>query len=471
MSAERLLLSIEPPLSKPRVAPRRDGDRPLIMIDGFNLALEKGTGVATYARNLSFALRDLDCSVGVLYGSSFSRRLPDLLKEIMFFDPPQSETTDWQLVTRKLRALVRATRSSAFEVPMTGAVVPTAFSSRLPYYDFIWNAPDVFLRANMQFSWFGSINRISVPRTPALCHWTYPLPIRVHGVPNIYTLHDLVPLRLPYTTLDKKASYLRLMRWICKTADHIVTVSENSKRDIVEMLGVSPDKVTNTYQAVTIPEAYRKKADEAVRREIEGTFGLKYKEYFLFFGSLEPKKNIGRMIQGFLASGVPAPLVVVGAQAWKSEQELALLGAEKVRAQIVPKQQQPARKVVQLEYAPFPLLVSLIRGAKATLFPSLYEGFGLPVLESMLLGTPVLTSNTSSIPEIVGDAALLVNPYDGSAIAEGIRTLDSDADLRADLSARGHKQVRKFAPERYTERLMRVYDDLLPASHAARVAG
>src|SRR5690606_15013617 len=107
-------------------------------------------------------------------------------------------------------------------------------AGRLPYFDTIWNASGLYRKAAVHFETFGLINRVSMERTPDLCHWTYPLPLRVTGAPNIYTLHDLVPLRLPYTTLDRKSRYLKLVRWICKTAHHIVTVSECSKRDIVE---------------------------------------------------------------------------------------------------------------------------------------------------------------------------------------------------------------------------------------------
>jgi glycosyltransferase involved in cell wall biosynthesis len=106
------------------------------------------------------------------------------------------------------------------------------------------------------------------------------------------------------------------------------------------------------------------------------------------------------------------------------------------------------------------LLVSLIRGAKAVLFPSLYEGFGLPVLEAMMLGTPVLTSTGGSIPEIAGDAAILVDPYDSRAIASGIARLDSDESLRAELTGRGSKQAALFSEERFKHRLMQVYESL-----------
>jgi glycosyltransferase involved in cell wall biosynthesis len=248
------------------------------------------------------------------------------------------------------------------------------------------------------------------------------------------------------------------MRKLVKKADHIVTVSECSKRDIIDLLGIAPDRITNTYQSVSIPEKYLNKPESQVAREVEGATGVGYKEYFLFWGSIEPKKNIGRMIEAYLSSGVDTPLVIVGAQAWKSEEELRLLNDDVIRFLTVADGQIRTRKrVIQLSYAPFSLLVSLIRGAKAALFPSLYEGFGLPALEAMLLGTPVICSNTASLPEVVGDAAVMVDPYDTAALSAAIWTVDQDADLRAQMAARGVREAARFSPEIYRESLRTLY--------------
>lgn len=450
---------------------KADGSPLSVMVDGFNLSLEKGTGVATYARNLSFCLRDLGCHVGVLYGASTSRRHSPLLKEVSFYDS-QSLTLDrWQRFKKRVRCSISLNSNDAFEVPIAGHVVPDSFSSRLPHYDSIWNATDLYLKASTQFEAFGITNRVSVEKTPDICHWTYPLPVRVKGARNIYTLHDLVPLRLPHTTLDKKDRYLALIRWIAKTADHIVTVSEASRRDLIEVAGIPADRVTNTYQAVTLPDKYRLKPDAIVRSEVEGMFGLGFKNYYLFFGSIEPKKNVGRLIESYLASGVNAPLVIVGAQSWKSDNELRPLAYEKVR-QLMPHTLNTgaSRKIVQLEYVSLSLLVSLIRGAKSVLFPSLYEGFGLPVLESMLLGTPVLSSTTSSIPEVAGDAALLVNPYDVREIAEGIVALDTNPSLRSELAHRGQQRAALFSQAAYAKRLASVYEQVLGSAVSKRAA-
>jgi len=434
-----------------------------IMIDGRNLGLEKGTGVATYARNLSYCLHDLGYEVDVLYGSRASPGHTDLMKEIAFFDTNAGDSPRWLQILRNVRDVVLAPYGYAgTKVPITGTVIADHFKSRLPYFDRIYNSPELFSRAHTLFGLFNRMHKVHLASKPDLIHWTYPLAIRMPGIPNVYTLHDLVPLRLPYTTLDNKRRYFKLIARIAKSADHIVTVSESSKDDIVRMFRIKPDRITNTYQAVSIPKKYANKAPETVEREVEGTFRLAYKQYILFWGSIEPKKNIGRMIEAYLASGVKAPLVMVGAQAWKSEEELRLLYDDNIRSLIqIGNETRVKHKVIQLSYVPFSLLVSLIKGAKATLFPSLYEGFGLPVLESMLLGTPVISSTTASVPEVAGDAAILVDPYDTGKIADAIRSVDADADLRASLIARGLKQAELFSDDNYKKRLKMVYGELL----------
>ena len=430
-----------------------------IMIDGRNLGLEKGTGVATYARNLSYCLRDMGYGVDVLYGNRAAPGMSDLMKEIAFFDSNARRVPAFVRAVNAAKDTLRAPFGfSSTRVPITGKVIYDNFKSRLPYFDHIENSPNLFTKAHNVFGVFKRLHKVYPEHKPDLMHWTYPLALKMPGVPNIYTLHDLVPLRLPYTTLDNKRQYLRLVSAIAKSADHIVTVSESAKQDIMDLLGVPEYRITNTYQSVLIPAKYADKPEDMVQREIEGTFGLEYKNYYLFWGSIEPKKNIGRLIEGYLASGVAAPLVIVGAQAWKSKEELKLLydGNNRSLIQAGP-ETRVKPKVIQLSYCPFPLLVSLIKGAKATVFSSLYEGFGLPVLESMQLGTPVITANTSSLPEVTGEAAILVNPYDTREIAQAIRALDADEDQRENLAALGRVQAAKFSEAAYRERLSSIY--------------
>jgi len=433
----------------------RISDQKTIMIDGRNLDLEKGTGVATYARNLSYCIRDLGHKVDVLYGNRPSPKMTPLMKEISFFDAHKPAVSPLARAWRDVRDAVGVRFGfSATRVPMSGAVIANAFSSRLPYFDGIQNSPNLFSVAHAHFSRSKPLRPVQLADRPDLMHWTYPLPLQARAVPNVYTLHDLVPLRLPHTTLDNKKNYFRLISAICSRADHIITVSEASKADIVNFFGVDPSRVTNTYQSVSIPDEYINRDADTIARELDGIFDLAYKNYYIFWGSIEPKKNIGRLIEGYLSSGVSAPLVIVGAQAWKSENELKLLndlrngGGAKTN-------------VIQLNYVPFSLLMTLVKGARGAVFPSLYEGFGLPVLEAMTLGTPVITSTTASIPEVAGDACLLVNPYDTTEIARAIARLDADADLRAELSLRGLRQAGVFSQAAHTAKLRQVYDRLM----------
>jgi glycosyltransferase involved in cell wall biosynthesis len=430
----------------------RPGGRPLqVVIDGYNLSLDKGTGVATYGRNLSHLLKEMGARVDVLYGAPIKAKHDELLKEVMFFDAPPPAPHRIIKTLRQLRALGLRNRHRAFQIPVTGAVVTDGLASHLPRFDRLWNAYRVFDRGAIKFDFFRSAQQVRLPQAPDLMHWTYPLPARLAGAPNIYTLHDLVPLRLPYTTLDRKASYLALMRWIARTADHIVTVSEASRRDIIELLGVPEDRVTNTYQAVHIPAQLQEVSDDVVADTVGRTFGLEPRGYFLFYGSIEPKKNVARIIEAFMAANVGSELVIVGARAWRSALENRLLEMTATTG----------HRVRRIEYLPFRSLVHLIRGARAVVFPSLYEGFGLPVLEAMQLGTPVIASTASSIPEVAGDAALLVDPYRTEQITEAMRRLDADDDLCFDLSTRGRRQAQRFSQAAYAERVAALYGRLV----------
>lgn len=438
-----------------------------VLIDGFNLGLETGTGVATYARNLTYCTHNLGYKTDVLYGNRAAPGYQQLLREIAFFDAAAGDPPWWLVALRFfLENLTSPTGARAKPVPITGKVIATHYKSRMPYYDEILNSPDVFNRAARHFgvthALFSRRLRVKTPVTPDIAHWTYPLPMYVPGAKNVYTYHDLVPLRLPFTTLDNKRFYYTLVKMLAKKADHIVTVSETSRKDIINLLGVPEWKVTNTYQSVEIPEKFANKPDDVVKREVEGTFNVKYKQYMLFFGAIEPKKNVGRLIEAYLASKVDTPLLIVGKIGWKAEQELRLMNDDATSyLESIGTLTFRRRKIFQIDYAPFALLVSLIKGAKCVLFPSLYEGFGLPILEAMKLGTPVLTSTEGATPEVAGDGALLIDPYDTRAIAEGIKALDADAELRGELGAKGRARADYFSAAAHEARLAAVYDKLL----------
>jgi glycosyltransferase involved in cell wall biosynthesis len=271
-----------------------------------------------------------------------------------------------------------------------------------------------------------------------------------------------VPLRLPFATLDNKRKMFRLLKKIATEADHIVTVSENSKRDIINLLSVDEKRITNTYQAVMFNKESMERTDDEIAEQLAGSFGLEFREYLLFFGAMEPKKNVGRLIEAYLASGVDVPLVLVAGGGWQNEKEAILLEALSGNEPTLMATRRPRikRQVRRFPYMLPSNLATLIRGARAVVFPSLYEGFGLPVLEAMVLGTPVVTSRESSLPEIAGEAALLVDPYDTNEIARAMTQIVNDADLRVELSQRGRTRAATFSVERYRERMQALYASL-----------
>ena len=435
-----------------------------IIFDGLNLALAEGTGVATYTRMLTQVARELGHEVGVVYASPQMPPKNTLLREVVFFDEkralrPSATTELINYIADQVRYHLPVKPTP---VVLSGAVVTRHFASTLPTLDHIFVARKLFENARLHFSWTKTFVELAFDPQPDILHCTYQLPLRSKSACNVYTIHDLVPLRLPFATLDNKRQMFRLLSKIAAEADHIVTVSENSKRDIIELLEVDEKRVTNTYQAVHFPEAYLQRSDDMVAEQLAGSFGLDLHKYLLFFGALEPKKNVGRLIEAYLSSGVDIPLVLVSAEGWHNEAETKLLAELRENA---PREngfdRTPLRRAVRrFRYVPLSPLVTLIRGACAIVFPSLYEGFGLPVLEAMVLGTPVVTSRESSLPEIAGDAALLVDPYDADDIARSIATIVNDPDLRAELSRRGKLQAAKFSVERYRERVAALYNAL-----------
>ncbi len=427
-----------------------------ILLDAYNIARPHGTGVATYGRNLARAGAGLGHGVSLLFGTraGYSSKQP-LLNEIAL-----AEGDDGQAAPRRQGALglpgqvAKAAggvigNRHAREVALSGEVIlPPSLGVPGARY---WHTPHLYNLATAAFRATGRMSRVTVPNTD-IAHWTYPLPIKTPGAANVYTLHDLVPLRLPYTTADRKKHYLALCQRIAREADHILTVSEHSRADIIRILGVEHHRVTNLYQSTDIARLIEGVSSDQIAQEVEGLLGAGMREYFLFFGALEPKKNLARLLEAHLMSGSKHPLVIVGAPGWGSERDVALL---KQLAEL-----DTAKRIKWLGYLPRQTLATAIAGARAVIFPSLYEGFGLPVLEAMSLGTPVITSATSSLPEVAGDAALMVDPYDVRALARAISALDDDESAVADLGQRGLVQAERFSAEAYRQRLAEFYAGL-----------
>ncbi len=434
---------------------------PTILYEGHNLTLRSGAGVATYARNLAAAARTLGYAPRILVGvnKELQRKEP-LLTEIALYDARSATgPSSWpaMLETAKSAVIGKPFGIRTMEFAPSATILGPADSEYAEFGTMVaaTNLVDV---ARLHFNLYRHRASLNLASRPAIFHATHPVPLKVRHCANLYTIHDIVPLRLTYATLDDKKYFLNLVRHLCKKADHIVTVSEFSRQDIIRYVGIPENRITNTYQAVSIPAKLTAKGEDEVAAELRHAFNLEYKDYFLFVGAIEPKKNLARLIDAFAASGTKRPLVVAGPLGWQYDVDVEKIQDERfLNYRMEEGRIFATRHIRRLSYVPFAQLVSLIRGARALLFPSLYEGFGLPVLEAMLLGAPVMTSNVSSLPEIAGDAAMLVNPTDLDEMAAAIKTIDEDQDLRAELTTRGLERAKLFSPEAYQSRLAQVY--------------
>lgn len=438
--------------SKRPACQRRERPITRILIDGFNLGLAQGSGIATYARNLALAIEGLGLEPQILYGPRNPLSGDNRLNEAALFEAEPPNRPAWRenllLIQRLMRAAVSPLGRRAIPIQPSHEIVGV-----LPPAKALWAARDVFRAANLAFRWTRAFTPLSFAgdARPEAAHWTCPLPLAAPGRPNLYTIHDLAPLALPWATLDNKRAFHALCARLIARADHIVTVSETSRAEIIRTFGIEEARITNTQQAVDIPPAVRERPDAEAASEVERLYGLPWQGYFLFFGAIEPKKNLARLIEAYLTANVVAPLAVVGASAWLAEKETALIRPDLNRDE----------RVRRFGHLPPTMLASLIRGAKAVLFPSIYEGFGLPALEAMQLGAPVLASTGGSLPEVVGEAAMVIDPFDVAAIRKAIEALDADADLRGELSRRGPVQAERFSPGAYRQRLSALYARVL----------
>ena len=277
--------------------------------------------------------------------------------------------------------------------------------------------------------------------------------------PYVVTIHDCIHLRFP-EYLPNRMAYtyaLAMMRMAARRARRVLTVSEASKQDILHYLQVPAEKVEVIYNALDERLAVAPSAEDIDR--VRQRF-LLTSPFVLYAGNIKPHKNIDRLIEAFSllrkAGREDLKLVIIGDEISKYPRLRRLVH----RLQL-------DRQVRFLGFVPDATLAALYGLASVFVFPSLYEGFGLPPLEAMAFGTPVVTSNVSSLPEVVGDAALLIDPLSPVEISSAIgRVLDDDA-LRAELVRRGHERVKTFSWARSVKRIREVYDELCPGASRA----
>lgn len=380
-----------------RVETLNGGSPVQVCIEGRMLKDGQGTGVSNYARTLSQCLGEAGAEPLIL-GDGYG-------------DQQRSRALRWLAATRRGPRLAKAP-AGAPDAPVV---------------------PDLFREAQVFFNLHGRTLPVAFKEPPVVMHWTYPVPLHVVGARNLYTIHDLIPLTHPELTPIPRDRHARILEAILERADLLVTVTEAMRSEIIDQLGVASDRVVSTWQAVDAPL----QADPPLPQEVRSG------RYFLFCGRVEGRKNLMALAEAHALSGTTLPFVVVGPR---------VPGEEHLEATLAT-----YPRLRRLEYLPRPDLLGLIRCARALLFATLAEGFGLPIAEAMTLGCPVLTSARGATAEVAGGAALLVEPDHISAIASAITRLDQDDTLCARLRTEGFARARNFTQERYARRLRALY--------------
>ncbi len=297
--------------------------------------------------------------------------------------------------------------------------------------------------------WYARRYRLQVLHSP---HYTKPLFLR--DCSSVVTFHDMTFFIYPQKhILSKQIFFKNMIPLSARSADRLIADSYSTKRDMVKFNMASEDKIEVVHPSVD--KSYRLIENEALIEKIRGKYDTSSK-FILYVGTIEPRKNIDGLIKAYHkaanSQGIEHRLVIAGGKGWDYERVFKLVGDLKLE-----------ERVVFTGYVPENDLPLLYNAAELFIYPSFYEGFGIPTLEAMSCGVPVISSNISSLPEVVGDGGILVDPYNIDELAEAIIKVITDEGLREELSQRGLNRARLFSWNRTAEDTLSIYREIVAA--------
>ncbi|MDW8325557.1 MAG: glycosyltransferase family 1 protein [Anaerolineales bacterium] len=373
----------------------------------------------------------LDVTAAVAQGAGIGRYTRELLRALAAADPDNHYR------------LFFASRTCPHPLP---PLPPNFRVTALPIHD-IWLAR-LWHRARLPLPVETFIGPVDVFHSP---DFTLP-PVR-RGTRTLLTVHDLSFVRDPGSAPPGLLAYLNAVvpRSVAR-ADHVLADSQATKNDLIELYRVPAEKVTVLYSGVEAN--FRPVTDAAQLAAVRARYGLGEAPFILAVGTLQPRKNYVRLLQAFAAVASQSPisdlqLVIAGGKGWLFDS----IFAEVERLGLKQRVRFPG-------FVADGDLPALYSAARVLAYPSLYEGFGLPMLEAMACGTPVVASTASCLPEVAGDAALLVPPTDVPALAEALGRATADEAVRAELIARGFARARAFTWSKSAEQLLALYHRL-----------
>jgi glycosyltransferase involved in cell wall biosynthesis len=316
---------------------------------------------------------------------------------------------------------------------------------RVPFHD-IW-LMRIWHRARLPLPAELITGRVDLFHSP-----DFTLPPTLPGIPTVLTVHDLSFVRDPDSADDRLRTYLnRVVPRSVRRATHVLADSEATRQDLISLWDTPPDKVTVIYCGVE--PHFRPVTEPAGLAAVRARYDLGAGPYIFSVGTLQPRKNYRRLVQAFaplVARHPDLSLVIAGGRGWKDEDILA-----------EPERLGLGNRVRFPGFVADDDLPALLSAAELFAYPSLYEGFGIPILEAMACGTPVIASDRSSLPEVTGDAGLQVDPLDVTALTAGLERLLTDHEVRTDLIRRGRERAAQFTWPAAARRLLAVYTRLL----------
>lgn len=272
-----------------------------------------------------------------------------------------------------------------------------------------------------------------------------PLGLGKKGIKTVVTVHDLIFIRYPhlYKYIDRKI-YLRKLRSACKRADEIVAISQQTKDDLVKYLNLNPDRIKVIYQGVN--PIYWEEFEDEGPQDVRDRYDLP-KKFALFVGTLEVRKGVDKLLDAQLKTGIP--VVYVGRKTKFWNQTVNQKKYDKIR-----------HLIFTPEVREDELLAKLYRVANLFVYPSIFEGFGIPVLEALISRTPVITSKVSSLPEVAGPKSLLVDPTSLDEITEALQQVWESQEMQKNMAESGYSFAHNFSDEQIAKNWMRLYESL-----------
>ena len=350
-----------------------------------------------------------------------------------------------------IEALAEIDKVNQYTIFVTKRAARERFSNRWPNFQVRTTPPHTpFVRIPLTLSAELRRNRVDVLHVQFTAPPFSPCPV-------VVSIHDLSFEHLPQTFKRRSRMQLRLtVRRSARNAAQVIALSEHARADLIATYNLQPEKVNVVPLAA--PDAFAPVRDDNELQRVRQTYGID-RDYILSVGSIQPRKNLRRLIEAYYLLRQQQPegklpqLVLVGKNAWLYDETLQSL------------KDRDLGSIVLTGYVPEADLPALYSGALCFIYPSYFEGFGLPPLEAMKCGAPVIVGNKTSLPEVVGDAALMIDPFDVGAIAAAIQRVITDSDFRSELRVKGMQRAKQFDWKETARRTLAVYEKAFTQSN------